>query len=474
MKKALSVILTLALIIAMITLAWFAFPQMRELVGRVATNVAQIANGQVQATTPVSVTAVPVTAPPAPVATSAPTPDPDPEIHISDLGLPTPPPAPPTDSIQLVRLAQANVPEALKGDNQVAYEASIARELNEADVVGFSTHGRRISSVFADRKYDITFRNDIFRGRLNGRFNSVSEVRAAALAGDSQAWWAAYKLMLDKSQDTILADAQAEVSRQNEKPWLEIHVNACMRGDDKVRRYLEELDGLPEGSYQEVPLVRYRSHWVTRISEVSQAEYEAANEDFQGWHVDAAPGTYRAKYGTNPDETRWFVMEIFLDESKWAAIVVHSYDNPTELTGFSLGGVRHDDLSIVLPHDPCQGNNNKPVAPAPVETPEALEPKPADPAQYVHPTGKPIAPPPAEPPAATEPPSVTAVPVAAPLATPKPTVAPTSAPTAAPTPEIVIIDNPPAPAPYPDEPPSVEPGLGTDVNDGAIADPFGG
>lgn len=361
-----------------------------------------------------------------------------------------------------------------KSKQQLAYEANLGRELTVYDTVGFSNQGKLISNQFANRLVALNFREDLFLG-LNGRFNGANKVMAAAVTENSTAWWKAYELMLGKTKKTLEADATAEAVKNSNLPWLAIHVNACMRADDEIRRHLEELDGVPEGTYQDLPVFRYQTHWVTRIIEVNQEEYNMA-DSFAGWHMEAEDGIYRAKYGKSPDGF-FFVLEIFQDDSKWAAVVVHSYDDPTG-SGFSLGGVRNDDLSIVVPHDPCTGDGYGPVIltddpePTPVPT---LEPKPSDPGQYVHPTGKPTAPPPAEP-ASTEPP---AKPAAA-KPTAKPTKAPTAAPVATQKPTQVpvvaqpeVVNDPPANNTYPAEPPSAEPGLGP-INNEAIADPFGG
>ena len=551
MKKALGFLVTLLLVVALVAIAWNLFPQLREFAAQGATAVAKVLQAptataeptmtpataapvvatpepaptlvtpastvvpvtpeptlaEPASTEPPSATAVPVTAPPA-------TPAPDPEISLEELGL-----EPPVAPAPMMQAMMAIEPLPQKSEQQLSYEAELGRDLAINDVVGFSSQGKLISNQFANRLVAPIFREDLFTG-LPGKYNGVTKVKAAALTENHYAWWLAYELMLNKTQLTLEADSNAEVVQQNSLPWLAIHTNQCDRVDDEVRAYLELQDGVEPGTYKDLPVLRYETHWVTRIVEVTQEEYDVADL-FQGWHTEAEDSLYRAKYGTNnPEGNRFFVLEIFKDKSKWAAIVVHSYADSNNLSGFSLGGVRNDDLSIVLPFDPCKGGGKPPSpqpTPTPAPTPEPTpvptpvptpEPKPSDPAEWVHPTGKPTAPPPTEP-ASTEPPSATTVPVTAPPATPAPTQVPvtpaptavpvtpaptvaptqapatpaptavptpkpTAAPTVAPTPEVVVIDNPPAPAPYPDEPPSVEPGLSTEPNDGAIADPFGG
>ena len=178
-------------------------------------------------------------------------------------------------------------------------------------MIGASPFGMAISNQFARKENVLSFRRDVFRG-LPGSFNAVGEVRAAVRTENSAAWEKAFELMIGQQCPASLdANAQAERSFNGSQPWLAIHVNTCQCGDEEIRRHLEKLDEVPVGTYDTVPLVRYRTHWVTRIAEVTEAEYKAA-DNFRGWSPTAPAGLYRAKYAVRSD--RYFVLEIFEDE----------------------------------------------------------------------------------------------------------------------------------------------------------------
>lgn len=245
------------------------------------------------------------------------------------------------------------------------------KEVNQ-DFAGKSNFGRDISNQFAHAGVSSHFYG------LNGAFNSVNEAQKAINTENSEAWWTAYEIMLIRNQQTLEADKASEEKLEDKTSFLAIHVNACMRNDEEIRRHLEKLDNLPVGSYDSLPIIRWKSHWVTRVAKVSEAEYNSANETFQGWHPEANGNkVYRHKYAVNR-LGEFFVLEIFEDKEAWASVVVKSYDNPSLLLGLRQGGIRHDDLSIILEKDPCLGKRDggQPQVVTPKATPK-LTPQPS-------------------------------------------------------------------------------------------------
>ena len=65
-----------------------------------------------------------------------------------------------------------------KSEEQMAFEATLGRELTKDDVTGFSSHGNRIGNRLANRLFTVAFRDDVFRG-LSGDFNTAGEVLVA-------------------------------------------------------------------------------------------------------------------------------------------------------------------------------------------------------------------------------------------------------------------------------------------------------
>lgn len=421
-----------------------------------------------------------------------------------------------------------------KSEEQVVFENTLGRELTKDDVTGFSSHGNRIGNRLANRLFTVAFRDDVFRG-LSGDFNTVSEMLVAIQdqATTFEVYSKALELMLDINVDNIAKTAEEETATGLWQEFLWNHANACIplekRRAELERR--EMLDGLMGQEYQALTHEVYKTHWVFRLAEVSQEQYEAATENFQGWHPYAPAGVYRAKIGVNTATGDFVAGEIFFDESEWAAPVTHFIKGD----GLTVGGIRINDLCIVLPHDPCVAPPpSKPtpqptVEPTPEPTPEPEEPKPSDGNVYedhedivvdtlpeetpnAEPTNAPL-------PEATAPPATvapttaptkaptqaptrvpTAVPTQAPTQAPTeaPTQAPTKAPaTASPAPagtgtnqdagvannndtngdstgvvETIVIDEGVTHEPFPEEPPSQEPGSNQVSGDNqAIGDP---
>ena len=402
-----------------------------------------------------------------------------------------------------------------KSEEQMAFEATLGRELTKDDVTGFSSHGNRIGNRLANRLFTVAFRDDVFRG-LSGDFNTSGEVLVAIQdqATTFEVYSKALELMLDINVDNIAKTDEEETATGLWQEFLWNHANACIplekRRAELERR--EMLDGLMGQEYQALTHEVYKTHWVFRLAEVSQEQYEAATENFQGWHPYAPPGVYRAKIGVNTAIGDFVAGEIFFDESEWAAPVTHFIKGD----GLTVGGIRINDLCIVLPHDPCvAGRPFKPtkkptpqptVEPTPEPTPEPEEPKPSDGSMYEDhddivveslPAETPNAEPTNAPPPRVTAPPATATPTTA--STKAPTQAPTKAPAAtkAPAPagtgtnqdagnnddtngdstgvvETIVIDEGVTHEPFPEEPPSQEPTAGSNQVSGdnqAIGDP---
>lgn len=320
------------------------------------------------------------------------------------------------------------------------------RSYDQLEVDGFklSPFGQMIGSRLTDRLYQPEFQPEVWRG-LSGNFNSAAEVYAAASAENSPAYQKALELMLGMDLKNLAANAEAEKRLGSSLPWLKV-LSPCGRKitEEDLRR-LEKIDNLGDLEYQELKFRYHKKAWIFVIQEVTKEDWDAASEDFNGWHPHADEnGIYRAP--NYIENNRYFVGTImpYQQEEPW--IMVSPYHDPERLDNQVDGGILHDGLAIVLIVKDCRGGS----APSASQTLQTKSPQAGD---YKNDLAVVVDPLPAE----------TAKPEPSDAALPPPDNAPL------PTPE---------PIAKPSATPAVEEGLGdandAEPNDDAISDPFGG
>lgn len=363
-----------------------------------------------------------------------------------------------------------------KSEEQLAFEAALGRELTTGDVVGFSGHGDRIGTRYANRLFFVDYDETVFRG-LSGDFNTANEawLTIQSDVDNYDVIMRAAKIMLNANPEDIRLAAQQEAETGLWQRLVWNHANACLSAKKRTAKleYREMLDKLVNKEYQSLRTDTFRTHWVFRITRVTKEEYEAATPDFQGWHLGAAPGVYRSKSYADEAKNLFIVGEIFYDESEWATPVIHIPLGDV----FTQGGFRINDLCIVVPYDPCTGNpsvnpTEVPVQPTatPAPTP-TKEPKPSDEGEYMYTNPEkpnesaPVEAPNAEPTnvPTPKPTKKSAAPAQQPAQQPAPASQPEPAPAPLPEPapaqvQVVVINNPPdnsAPYPSTTEPPQV-------------------